>query len=223
MLMSSFSVMSRVALVSVMLAAPAMAQTAQTETPAAPAAAQPQPAAVKEFAIGQDNAPVTIYEYASLTCSHCAVFHREVFPTLKAEYIDTGKVRFVQREVYFDQFGLAAAMISRCAAGDNADKYFAVSGDLFDTQKDWIGEGKPDQIAENLKKKGIAAGMTAEQVDACFADQAMAEAMVKTYQDNATKDGIEGTPTFVINGEKVKNGPWEGLKAKIDEKLAAVK
>lgn len=202
---------------------PALAETTApaapaTEAPAtAPAAPAQAPAEVQDIWLGEETAPLTIVEYASFTCSHCATFHKETFPKLKAEYIDTGKVRFAQRDVYFDQFGLAGGMLARCA-GD--DKYYAVGGMLMDQQKEWIGDGKPQTIADNLKKMGIKAGMTAEQVDACFADNAKAEALVTAFQKNATADGIEATPTFIIGGEKMRNAPWPELKAKIDEKLA---
>lgn len=202
---------------------PALAETTApaapaTEAPAtAPGAPAQAPAEVQDIWLGEETAPLTIVEYASFTCSHCATFHKETFPKLKAEYIDTGKVRFAQRDVYFDQFGLAGGMLARCA-GD--DKYYAVGGMLMDQQKEWIGDGKPQTIADNLKKMGIKAGMTAEQVDACFADNAKAEALVTAFQKNATADGIEATPTFIIGGEKMRNAPWPELKAKIDEKLA---
>lgn len=197
---------------------------AETPVPAAPATAAPTtapaptaPAEVTDIWLGEETAPLTIIEYASFTCSHCAAFHQDVFPTLKAEYIDTGKVRFAQRDVYFDQFGLAGGMLARCA-GD--DKYYAVGGMLMDQQKEWIGDGQPQTIADNLKKMGIKAGMTAEQVDACFADNAKAEALVTAFQKNATADGIDATPTFIIGGEKVRNAPWAELKKTIDAKLA---
>ena len=94
--------------------APAAAAAA---APAAAPAADPAPALIPDIFLWSESAPVTIYEYSSLTCSHCAAFHKDVFPKLKAEYIDTGKVRFAQRDVYFDEAGLWAAMVARCGGG----------------------------------------------------------------------------------------------------------
>lgn len=204
------------------LALPAVAQqaapaAAPAATPA-PAAAPAAPAILPDLYLGSETAPVTIYEYASFTCSHCAAFHRDVFPKLKAEYIDTGKVRFAQRDVYFDEVGLWAGILARCG-GD--EKYYPIGAMLMDEQKDWLSAKTGDEMTANLKKIGAKAGMTGEQIDACWADQAKVESLVATYQQNAVADKIEGTPTFIIGGEKVQNGPWEELKAKIDEKLAA--
>ena len=204
------------------LALPAAAQqaapaAAPAATPA-PAAAPAAPAILPDLYLGSETAPVTIYEYASFTCSHCAAFHRDVFPKLKAEYIDTGKVRFAQRDVYFDEVGLWAGILARCG-GD--EKYYPIGAMLMDEQKDWLSAKTGDEMTANLKKIGAKAGMTGEQIDACWADQAKVESLVATYQQNAVADKIEGTPTFIIGGEKVQNGPWEELKAKIDEKLAA--
>ncbi|HRO15103.1 MAG TPA: DsbA family protein [Paracoccus sp. (in: a-proteobacteria)] len=206
------------ALVAALAALPALAQT----TPAAPegnAAAAPaaQPEILPDVVMGQADAPVTVIEYASFTCSHCAAFHTDVFPTLKSEYIDTGKVRFIQRDVYFDEIGLWAGILAHCG-GDQ--KYHAVSGMLLSQQKTWLNAKSGDEFAANLRKMGAAAGFSNEQMDACWADNAKVERLLATFQKNATADQVEGTPTFVINGEKVQNQPWDALKAKIDEKLA---
>ena len=194
------------------VAAPAMAQDA-----AAPAE-QTQVETLPDITMGQEDAPLTIVEYASFTCGHCAAFHDENWPKLKAEYIDTGKVKFVQRDVYFDQVGLWAGILARCG-GD--DKYFAVSDMLFDEQKKWLSGNSGDEIATNLRKIGLKAGMTEDQMTACWDDTAKAEQLVATFQKNATADGVDATPTFMIGDEKVSNQPWDSLKAKIDEKLAA--
>lgn len=205
------------------LALPAAAQTA-SPAPAQPAQAQPaaaQPAApaiLPDLFLGSETAPVTMIEYASFTCSHCAAFHADVFPKLKAEYIDTGKVRFAQRDVYFDDVGLWAGILAHCG-GD--DKYYPVAGMLLDDQKTWLNAKTGDELSANLRKIGIKAGMTDQQIEACWTDEKKVQSLVATFQKNAVADKIEGTPTFIIDGEKVQNGPWEELKAKIDEKLAA--
>ncbi|MFC3628616.1 DsbA family protein [Paracoccus angustae] len=191
------------------LAAPAA--MAQEAAPAAQAETLP------DISLGSDDAPLTVIEYASFTCGHCANFHAETWPKLKAEYVDTGKVKFIQRDVYFDQPGLWAGVLARCG-GD--EKFYAVSDMLFDEQKDWLAGGTGEEIAANLRKIGLKAGMTEEQMTACWEDTAKAERLIATFQQNATADGIEATPTFIIGGEKVMNQPWEDMKEIIDGKLA---
>lgn len=190
---------------------------------AAPAAmaqdAAPAPAAetLPDIALGAEDAPLTIIEYASFTCGHCANFHEENWPRLKAEYVDTGKVKFIQRDVYFDQPGLWAGVLARCG-GD--DKYYAVSNMLFDEQEKWLAGGTGEEIAANLRKIGLKAGMTEDQMTACWEDTAKAEQLIATFQQNASADGIEATPTFIIGGEKVMNQPWDDMKQVIEGKLA---
>ncbi len=214
-----------VSLISAALALPAAAQTtpAPEAAPAAPAAtseaqvpAPAEPKIVEDLFLGEESAPLTIYEYASFTCPHCAAFHKDNFPKLKAEYIDTGKVRFATREVYFDQVGLWAGILARC----DDTKYYPISGMLMDEQSEWLGAQNGEELVGNLRKIGAKAGMTAEQMDACWADQAKVADLVHTFQVNADADKIKATPTFMIGGEQVENQSWEDLKAKIDEKLA---
>ena len=195
-------------------AAAAFALTLATPVLAQDAAA---PATLPDIAQGAEDAPLTIVEYASFTCGHCANFHSDVYPQLKAEYIDTGKVRFVQRDVYFDQPGLWAGVLARCG-GD--EKFYPVSGMLFDEQSEWLAGGSGDEIAANLRRIGLKAGMTEEQMTACWNDTAKVEQLIATFQANATADEVEATPTFIIGGEKVSNQPWESMKEIIDTKLA---
>lgn len=174
-------------------------------------------AAAPDMILGNLDAPVEVIEYASFTCPHCAHFHETVFGKLKANYIDTGKVKFVYREVYFDKFGLWAGMVARCGG---PEKYFPISGMIYDTQKQWIGDGEANAIADNLRKIGLKAGLTREALDACLNDDAKAKAMVAAYQANATRDGIDSTPSFVIDGQKYSNMSYEEFSAIIDAKLA---
>ena len=184
----------------------------------APAATTPAAPVVEVMSLGNPDATVTVIEYASFTCPHCANFHKDVFPQLKTDYIDTGKINFVYREVYFDRFGLWAGMLARCGG---KDKYFPVAKMIYETQQVWIGDGQPATIAENLKKIGRTVGMTDEQVDACLNDQPMAEALVADFQTNMDTDQIEGTPTFLINGEKhTGEMPYEEFKTLLDAALA---
>lgn len=196
-----------------------MGFAASAETAATPEVA-PAPAAaieITDYGIGPVDAKVKITEYASFTCPHCAHFHGDVFPKLKADYIDTGKVRFEYREVYFDRYGLWAGMIARCGG---EMRYFGISDILFDTQKDWAGSDDPAVVSENLKKIGRSAGMEDAAMDICMKDKPMAEAMLAHYQKNFAADEIEGTPTFMINGVKHSNMTYEDMKAILDAELA---
>lgn len=172
---------------------------------------------VPDMILGKVDAPVTVMEYASYTCPHCQNFHETVYPDFKKNYIDTGKVKFVYREVYFDKFGLWAAMVARCGG---PEKYFGISDLLYDTQKDWLASGEEAGISDALRKIGLKAGLTAEALDVCLNDKDMAKAMVAAYQANATNDKIEGTPSFIINGEKFGSMSYAELAKILDEKLA---
>lgn len=196
-----------------LLAMPAFAQ----DQPDAAETEETAPAIVPDVALGAEDAPLEIIEYASFTCGHCANFHEQNWPKLKSEYVDTGKVRFIQRDVYFDQVGLWAGVLARCS-GD--EKYFAVSDVLFDEQEEWLSGGSGDQIAEGLRKIGLKTGLTEDQMNACWNDQAKAESLVATFQKNAGEHDINATPTFIIGGEKVQNQPWEDMKEIIDTKLS---
>lgn len=172
----------------------------------------------QEMVMGDPNAPVTLVEYAMFTCPHCAAFNRDVFPKIKAEFIDTGKVRLVFREVYFNKPSLWAAMIARCAP---ADRYFGIADVLFSTQADWVGVEDSEAMMQKLYGIGRQAGLTNEQMNTCMQDRAFAEALVAEYQKNAEADGIDATPTFLINGEKVSNMPWEEFQAKLNEAVGS--
>ena len=204
------------------LAGPATAQ----ETTGSSEAAR-----VPDMVLGQADAPVTVIEYASFTCPHCANFHESVFDKLKANYIDTGKVRFIYREVYFDRYGLLAARVAR---EGGAERYFAISDILYETQADWLAPGEDKGIVENLRKIGLKAGLDQARVDgamtefetctadldACMATDNLVGAMVATYQSNAQKDGVDSTPTFLINGEKHSGGmSYEAFAKLIDAEL----
>jgi protein-disulfide isomerase len=170
-----------------------------------------------DFSLGSPDAPVKIVEYASYTCPHCADFHANVFKSLKAEYIDTGKVHFTLREVYFDRYGLWAAMVARCGG---EMRYFGIHDMLFDKQKEWAASQDPMEVVNNIKAIGLAAGLDQAALDACLNDQAQAEALIKQFETNMAADGVTGTPTIFINGEKHSNMAWADLKALIDAALA---
>ncbi len=172
---------------------------------------------VIEMSMGAADAPITMIEYASFTCPHCRSFHENVFGSLKADYIDTGKVRFIYREVYFDKFGLWAAMVARCGG---EMRYFGIADMLYERQPEWISRDQSEvQIVENLRAIGRTAGISNEELDACLSDGDMAQAMVAVYQQNAEADDIDSTPSFVIDGTKYANMGYQDMSALLDEKL----
>ena len=183
-------------------------------TPAMAADGDVTPAA--DIVMGDPDAPVTVIEYASYTCPHCADFHVNSGVRLKADYVDTGKVKFIHREVYFDRYGLWAGMIARCGG---EMRYYGMNDLIYRGQRDWIGSGDPEEVLENLKALGRTAGMSNDQMEACLNDRDMAESMVAAYQQNAAADEINATPTLVIDGEKHSNMSYDDLKAIIDAKL----
>lgn len=187
---------------------PALAQETTTATTAP---------VVGDYSLGSADAKVKLVEYASFTCPHCANFHDAVFGQLKADYIDTGKVYFTLREVYFDRYGLWAALIARCGG---EMKYFGIHDMLFEKQSEWAASEDPQQVVENLKTIGRAAGLEDAAMDACLNDTATAEALIKQFQTNFEADGVEGTPTLFINGTKYSNMAYEDLKAILDAELA---
>jgi protein-disulfide isomerase len=171
---------------------------------------------VEEMTLGDPDAPVTVIEYASFTCPHCATFHEEGFEQLKADYVDTGKVRYVYREVYFDRPGIWAALVARCGG---EDRYFGIVDLIYERQDEWAGAGEPAEIADNLRRLGLSAGLSEAELEACLSDGDKAQAMLAEFQRNADADGIESTPSFVIGGETYTNRPYADLAAIIDEEL----
>lgn len=185
---------------------------------AAPAFSQDATREVLEMSLGADDAPVTVIEYASFTCPHCQRFHLDVFPKIKENYIDTGKVKFVLREVYFDKYGLWAGMIARCSG---PDRYFGLTDVLFHKQDEWAHAADEASMVEQLYAIGRQAGMTNEEMEACVQDGDFAQALVERYQETATADDVTGTPSFMVNGEKVKNMPYDEFSAKLDDALGS--
>ena len=174
--------------------------------------------AIQDMTLGEPDAPVEVIEYASFTCPHCADFHENVFPDLKRDYIDTGKVRFIHREVYFDRFGLWASMVARCGG---EMRYFGIADRIYETQSEWTSGGEPAAIAERLRRIGRAAGLSQEKLETCLSDADRAEALVAWYRENAERHQVEATPTLIIDGEEYSNMPYSELADTIDAKLPA--
>lgn len=169
-----------------------------------------------DMSIGNPDAAITVVEYASFTCPHCATFHHEVYPELKANYIDTGKINFIFRPVYFDGPGLWADMVARCGG---EDRFFIVAGLLFDRQAEWSRADSAAGVAQGLQSIGRQAGMDDATIDACLQNNDAAKELVAAFQENASRDGIEGTPTFMIDGELNSNMSYASFAQILDEKL----
>lgn len=194
-------------------------------TPAAPAVAAPpsqgsvdaakllEPGALPEMALGKADAPVTIVEYASMTCPHCAHFHETTLPELKTKYIDTGKVRLIMREFPFDPRAEAGFMLARCSK----DNYFPMIDVLFKQQANWAAVENAQEALLQLAK---LAGFSQQTFEACLTDQKLLED-IRSVRGRGEKDfGVTSTPTFFINGEKYPGAmSIEEFSAIIDPKL----
>jgi protein-disulfide isomerase len=146
---------------------------------------------------GQADAPVTIVEYASMTCPHCSHFHETTYPQMKKKYIDTGKVRFIFREFPLDPLAAAAAMLARCAG---KDKFFPLVDAFFAQQKDWVVQ-KPLQPMFAIAKQ---AGFTQQSFDECLANQQLLTNLEEQRTRATQKFNVNSTPTFFINGKTVR-------------------
>lgn len=171
---------------------------------------------IVEMVMGAEDAPITIIEYASFTCPHCANFHTAVLKPLKADYIDTGKVKFIFRDVYFDRFGLWASMVARCGG---QERFFGLADLLFETQGEWARGGDPVAIADSLRKLGLQASIGNDELSACLQNEDKAKALVAWYQENAAADDVSATPTLIIDGEKHANMSYDDLREILDAKL----
>jgi protein-disulfide isomerase len=179
-----------------LLATGVRAETNSTATPAivgALTAEQPLPDVVE----GRTDAPTTIIEYASMTCSHCAAFHKDVWPALKAKYVDTGKAKFILREFPLDPLATGAFMLARCAGPEKRD---AIVDRLFDHQAEWAFDANP---LAKLKEQLLAAGMSEADFDACLKNQALFDNVKKMRADAAAKLAVNSTPTFFVNGVRM--------------------
>jgi protein-disulfide isomerase len=156
-----------------------------------------------DLTIGKADAPVTIVEYASMTCPHCAEFHNKVLPILKQKYIDTGKVRLVFREFPFDERGALAAMVARCAGTDRALPLISV---LFSKQDDWVG-AKTDFLPK-LFGYAQQAGFTKQSFDQCRQNEKLLKDLV-AQRDRGVEFGVKATPTFFVNGKRLPGATVE--------------
>lgn len=155
-----------------------------------------QPGPLPDKAFGVADAPVTIVEYASITCHFCMKFHSETWPSLKEKYVDTGKVRFIMREFPLDPLATAGFMLARCA-GD--ERWYAVLDLLYRTKESWGHAPKP---AEALFETVKIAGFSKEKFEACLNNDELFNGVRKTAEAAAKEFGVNSTPTFFINGQK---------------------
>ena len=170
---------------------------------AQPAAAQSATAAellvpppLGDRTLGKDDAPVTVVEYASMTCPHCAHFHETTYPELKKRYIDTGKVRFIFREFPLDQLALAAFLLARCAG---PDKYFPMIDTLFQLQKEWVTQKPLGPLLAIAKQ----AGMSEQAFNECLQDQKLVDG-IEDVRQRAMKLNVQSTPSFFVNGKPLR-------------------
>lgn len=171
---------------------------------------------LKDLALGPEDAKVTIVEYASLTCGHCARFHRDVFPKIKEKYIDTGKIRFIFREFPLDNLAAAASMLARCVGGD---KSYAMVDTLFNKQEEWaFVQGSPVPALFNISKQF---GLTKEKFDACLRDEKTLEEITNQRTRASEVFGVNSTPTFFVNGKRFNAGTsFTKFETEIDALLA---
>ena len=167
--------------------------------------------------LGKADAPVTLIEYASLTCPHCATFAKETLPTIKKEYVDTGKVKLIYRDYPLDGVALRAAMMARCAP---KDRYYGLVETLFRTQETWARASDP---VAALQRLGAVAGLSKESFDACLANKEIFDSIVSMRGKAEQEFKVNSTPSFVINGTKMIGDLSVGEFRKALDAAAAVK
>ena len=194
-LIAGTSLFAILATLNLQLAVPASAQGA------APAELMTPPV-LGDMSVGNPNASVTVIEYSSLWCSHCGHFHRTIYPQLKKRYINTGKINFVFREFPLNERGAVGSMLARCAARDGGrDRFFAVVDMLFAKQDVWAYVKDPAPPLRTLAKQ---VGFTQQAFDACIGDQKLLDALDAEQTRAGSKFGVDATPTFFVNGQKLQ-------------------
>ena len=173
------------------------------------------PVTATDKVLGRAGAPVTIVEYASFTCPHCAHFHADILPQLKKTYIDTGKARLVYRDFPLDRYALAASVVARCAA---RDRYFGMVDLLYREQPRWSGAKNPMAALTGL---AMLAGISKKKLEACFKDEGLQKAVLQQRLTASQKFNVTSTPTLIINGAKYGGDlTLEQARAVIDKILS---
>ena len=172
---------------------------------------------LEELTLGDSNAPITIIEYASMTCSHCAEFHNKTYPDLKKNHIDTGEVKFIFREFPLDKLAMATSMLARCVDNEISMAFIEI---LFKNRDRWISENALNEL-KNFSKQ---AGLDSNEFDACLNNQQLLDDLIAGKEKAIEDYKINSTPSFIINGEVVSgNKPYSFFKSKIEEILANYK
>ena len=161
-----------------------------------------RPGPLPDLVLGKADAPVTIIEYASMTCPHCANFHKTTYAALKTKYIDTGKVRFIFREFPLDELAVAASMLARCAGKDDSGKAMALIDVLFASQDKWATRN-PVPLLQQIGKQ---AGVTEKAFDECLKDQKLYNDIMAVRERGSKEYKVESTPTLFVNGKMQKGG-----------------
>ena len=167
--------------------------------------------ALTERVIGNSEAPITIIEYASLTCPHCANFHAETLPQIKKDWIETGKAKLIYRDYPLDKYAASAAMIARCAP---EDRYFIFLNAFYAQQKNWSSAPDPVKVLTQLAGLG---GMSQEDVDACLANGALQDGILQMRLEGQMEYDINSTPSFVIGGKKVTNLTYKDFNKLLED------
>lgn len=193
------------------LSSPVLAQEVPQPDGSTDVTALMAPGPLPEMSLGKADAPVTIVEYLSMTCPHCAAFHRETFDAIKEKYVDTGKVRFILREFPLDNKAVAAIMLARCAP---ENQQFPLVSALFRNQMNWVTA--PDARAALLQMSKLA-GFTQDSFEACLTNQKLLDDVIKVREAGGKNFGVDSTPTFFINGQRYAGGMTvEEMSAIID-------
>jgi len=172
---------------------------------------------LEELTLGDPNAPITIIEYASMTCSHCAEFHNKTYPELKKNHIDTGEVRFIFREFPLDKLAMATSMLARCVDNEISMAFIEV---LFKNRDRWISENALNEL-KNFSKQ---AGLDSNEFDACLNNQQLLDDLIAGKEKAIQDYKINSTPSFIINGEVISgNKPYSFFKSEIEQILSKYK
>jgi protein-disulfide isomerase len=167
-----------------------------------------------DMTLGNPDAPVTLIEYASMTCSHCANFNEFTFQKLKENYIDTGKIFYVFREFPLDRYALEASLMARCAG---EDKYFEIVDRLFREQRTWITQ---QNISAAIRAIGRDYGVDSKKYDACQSDEKLLARIGAKVTEAQKRYGVRGTPAIIINGKLLEAGPsYPNVAAAIDDAM----
>ena len=192
------------------------AKTAEASSTSAPAMAvdSQREGTWGDIVYGSADAPVTIIEYASLTCSHCATFKREIFPNLKKEFIDTGKVKFIYRNFLLNRVDMVASAVARCGDLKQTKKLMDV---YFDRQGEWLSSQDPQSELAKLARRSV--NMSRVKFDKCLSNKDMHKHLVQMQADGRKDYNIQATPTVIVDGSTLDGLSWETLKEAVEAQL----